>query len=290
MLLRTAKSCGPDAPTLASSSRSRVGPTGLRQDISADDGGKRARSPGRARRKPLKPLRAGMPGDSGVLVVTRVRSTTTSAHEAAGALGIRRSPRPLLGGRFINASGASRRGVVNACLMNTSAPHPQPSSPAKAGDPVFRGVSGEIEKLQRTGYPACAGYDGSWWSRCRVLSRMSRSLSSGAHSRDPLVRDDGSTIESCLAFWKLNLSRRTNAPYPGRQLRKSGLPRSLGLFGAAHQLDAWLRGRHQAAIGGEIVERHAVCGEAGLELLSDRMPAQPGQTAVGADRAGFILH
>jgi hypothetical protein len=31
----------------------------------ADDGGKRARSPGRARRKPLKPLRAGMPGDSG---------------------------------------------------------------------------------------------------------------------------------------------------------------------------------------------------------------------------------
>jgi hypothetical protein len=68
MLLRTAKSCGPDAPTLASSLRSRIGPTGLRQDISAGDGGKRARSPGRARRKPLKPLRAGMPGDSGVLV------------------------------------------------------------------------------------------------------------------------------------------------------------------------------------------------------------------------------
>jgi hypothetical protein len=30
-------------------------------------------------------LRAGMPGDSGVLVVTRVRSITTIAHEAAGA-------------------------------------------------------------------------------------------------------------------------------------------------------------------------------------------------------------
>src|SRR6266851_3068030 len=100
MLLRTAKSCGPDAPTLASSSRSCVGPTGLRQDISAGDGGKQARSPGRARRKPLKPLRAGTPGDSGVLVVTRVLSTTTSAHEAAGATGIRRSPRPLLGERF----------------------------------------------------------------------------------------------------------------------------------------------------------------------------------------------
>ena len=35
------------------------------------DGGKRARSPGRARRKPLKPLRAGTPGDSGVLVYSR---------------------------------------------------------------------------------------------------------------------------------------------------------------------------------------------------------------------------
>src|SRR6202163_980275 len=134
MLLRTAKSCGPDAPTLASSLRSCVGPTGLRQNISADDGGKRARSPGRARRKPLKPLRAGMPGDSGVLVVTRVRSITTSAHEAAGATGIRRSPRPLRGERFINASGASRCEGVNSCLrrlFKAIAPHFQSSSPAK---------------------------------------------------------------------------------------------------------------------------------------------------------------
>src|SRR6266550_5640456 len=42
-LLRTAKPCGPDAPTLASS---------WRVAISAGDGGKRARSPGRARSKP----------------------------------------------------------------------------------------------------------------------------------------------------------------------------------------------------------------------------------------------
>ena len=68
---------------------------GLDKTYPLSDGGKTARSPGRARRKPLKPLRAGMPGDSGVLVVTRVRSITTSAHEAAGATGIRRSPRPL---------------------------------------------------------------------------------------------------------------------------------------------------------------------------------------------------
>ena len=47
-LMRTAKSCGPDAPTLASS---------WRKKSSACDGGKQARSPRRARRKPLKPLR-----------------------------------------------------------------------------------------------------------------------------------------------------------------------------------------------------------------------------------------
>ena len=88
----------------------QVGPTGCRLAISADDGGKRARSPGRARSKPLKPLRAGMPGDSGVLVVTRVRSITTSAHETAGATGIRHSPRLLWAEDFITARtlGAAR--------------------------------------------------------------------------------------------------------------------------------------------------------------------------------------
>jgi hypothetical protein len=99
---RTAKSCGPDAPTLASSSRSCVGPTGLRQNLSADDGGKRARSPGRARHKLLKPLRAGMPG---VLVYSLLLVCVLpiqSAHEAAGAAGTRHSPRPPWG-REINA-------------------------------------------------------------------------------------------------------------------------------------------------------------------------------------------
>ena len=111
MLLRTAKSCGPDAPTLASSSRSGVGPTGLRQDISAGDGGKRARSPGRARRKPLKPLRAGTSGDSGVLVYSCAFLPMQSAHEAAGATGTRRSPRPLFQGRNVSGKipGVPRR-------------------------------------------------------------------------------------------------------------------------------------------------------------------------------------
>ena len=36
----------------------------------------------------------------------------------------------------------------------------EPSSSAKADDPVFRNANDEIEKPRRTGYPACAGYDG----------------------------------------------------------------------------------------------------------------------------------
>src|SRR5882724_3098341 len=59
-----------------------------------------------ARRKPLKPLRAGMPGDSGVLVVTRVRSTNTKCTRGRGCNGHPAFPTPFLGGKFINASGA----------------------------------------------------------------------------------------------------------------------------------------------------------------------------------------
>src|SRR5471030_2414272 len=60
MLLRTAKSCGPDAGVKFAEVKSAL--PGADKTISAGDGGKTARSPRRARRKPLKPLRAGMPG------------------------------------------------------------------------------------------------------------------------------------------------------------------------------------------------------------------------------------
>src|ERR1700694_4639444 len=83
---------------------------------SQGDGGKTARSPGRARHTPLKPLRAGMPGDSGVLVVTRVRSTNTKCPRDRGCSGHPAFPTPSLGGRFINGSGASRREVANVRL------------------------------------------------------------------------------------------------------------------------------------------------------------------------------
>ena len=91
--MRTEKSCGPDTPTLVSSSW---------DNNSTDDGGKRARSPGRARRKPLKPLCAGMPGCSGGPVVTNARVYyTTRAAAGASAPGI---PHALLGAEdFVKA-------------------------------------------------------------------------------------------------------------------------------------------------------------------------------------------
>src|ERR1700676_1857920 len=69
---------------------------------SADDGGKQARSPGRARRKPLKPLRGECRAFSGVTVVTTLVCYLHTAHEAAGASGARHSLRPLSsgGGKF----------------------------------------------------------------------------------------------------------------------------------------------------------------------------------------------
>src|ERR1700716_4252679 len=65
------KSCGPDASTPASSLAEVCRPNRARTGrLSQGDGDKKARSPGRARRKPVKPLRAGMPGDLGGPVVT----------------------------------------------------------------------------------------------------------------------------------------------------------------------------------------------------------------------------
>src|SRR5258707_1942188 len=63
---------------------------------SADDGGKQARSPGRARRKPVKPLRGECRAFSGVTVVTNARVYYTP-RAAAGASGARHSLRPLIG-------------------------------------------------------------------------------------------------------------------------------------------------------------------------------------------------
>src|SRR6266849_3048922 len=182
MQSRTAKSCGPDAPTLASSLRSCVGPTGLRQNISAGDGGKRARSPGRARRKPLKPLRAGMPVDAGVLVVTRVRSITTSAHEAAGATGARHSPRPQ-GGREVHQrlGRIARRGRERVCKAIEDGIFPckafQRVVPANAGTHTARTLVSAPE--QRPFFTFEARGDGSLRSQGRPAERLCEATTIG---------------------------------------------------------------------------------------------------------------
>jgi hypothetical protein len=67
------------------------------QDAShrADDGGNKARSPGRLRRKPLKPFAQGVPDLFGEPVVTLTCVLSLFAHKAAGALDARHSLRPL---------------------------------------------------------------------------------------------------------------------------------------------------------------------------------------------------
>src|ERR1700678_2299465 len=120
LCLRTAKSCGPDASMVGVKSA----------ELSAGDGDKQARSPGRARRKPLKPLRAGMPGDPGATVVTNARAFY-STRAAAGATGTRHSPLPLgaaprppfQGERFKHNSSASRGGNAEVCVKAFRAAH-----------------------------------------------------------------------------------------------------------------------------------------------------------------------
>jgi hypothetical protein len=67
--------------------------------------------------------------------------------------------------------------------VKTNAPHCQLSSPAKAGDPVFRELVIEPKSRGVLDRPVKPDDDSSLWV-------ASRSLSSGAHSRDPLARND----------------------------------------------------------------------------------------------------
>src|SRR5216683_1926804 len=89
-------------PLLVSSSRRQIRPDRVWTSLqSADDGGKRNSSPGRARRKPLKPLRR----EGRMIPPTPVVSTPVLfvAQGAAGAVGTRPSLRPLFFGGRVHA-------------------------------------------------------------------------------------------------------------------------------------------------------------------------------------------
>ena len=107
--VRTAKSCGPGAPTQALKSLVSMSPT--------TDGGNQAWSPGRARRKPLKPVAQGGPGYPAGPVVT-----AACVFCCTRAMGISRypafpAPSRCSGGTCLpHHSGAMRRENADHCL------------------------------------------------------------------------------------------------------------------------------------------------------------------------------
>src|ERR1700720_1364080 len=102
MLLRAAKSWGPDAPTLASSLWRRIGPTGFLMCHIRRRRWQKSPVTGESTKETVKTIACGNAGCSGATVVT-TRVLSTLAHEAAGATGTRHSPRPLFSGRMIQA-------------------------------------------------------------------------------------------------------------------------------------------------------------------------------------------
>ena len=74
-----------------------------------------SRSPGRARRKPLTPLRAGMPGDPGATVVANAYAFYFCIR-GCGCVGHPAFPTPSGVEDKCKTPGASRRGNVETCV------------------------------------------------------------------------------------------------------------------------------------------------------------------------------
>src|SRR6202035_1265372 len=94
VLTRTVKSCGPDASTPASS---------LRMHFRRR---RRQESPisGESTKETVKTIACGNAGCSGATVVTTLVCYQHTAHEAAGAVGTRHSPRPLFFGAKVSST------------------------------------------------------------------------------------------------------------------------------------------------------------------------------------------
>src|SRR5258705_5569298 len=151
MLKRTAKSCGSDAPMLASSLREEAQAT-----VSNKPGHRGEREVSR------KTIARGMPGDFRCDRGDYARMLILFCMRGCGRIERPAFPAPSefqKAGRSWQTSRETCGEIAKLCLL-VKAPHTQSSSPAKAGDPVFRGASDRAENPRRTGYPACAGYDG----------------------------------------------------------------------------------------------------------------------------------
>ena len=105
--VRTAKSCGPDTPTLVPSRREMIAPT---------RGARKPGSPGRARRTPLKPSRregrmfGQSPGDCRLLFLLQA-GHGCGLHPAFPAPSV-----DFEGARMMHNSGTMCRGTANMCV------------------------------------------------------------------------------------------------------------------------------------------------------------------------------
>src|SRR6478735_7275800 len=117
--MRTAKSCGPDAPTLASS---------LREPGSRGRRWQKSPVTGESTKETVKTIARGMPGVSGVTVVTNARAFYTT-RAAADASRVRHSLRPLI---------FRERNERQNLAPNRRRDCLRLSSSAKADDPVFQ--------------------------------------------------------------------------------------------------------------------------------------------------------
>ena len=163
----------------------------------------------------------------------------------------------------MHSSGASRREIAKPYLMSMSTPHSQPSSPATGSaewppdDRLRRAIHySETSMMESRGRSVLdtpfAGYDDSFWSsaapksvtslRVRpsagpminsatkqsILSSRqawiaSRSLSSGAHSRDPVARNDDLAVRKLYQrFARASSGLRLRTETPG--VLRSGFP------------------------------------------------------------------
>src|SRR6266550_8347195 len=119
-LTRTAKSCGSDAPMLASSLRYEA------QATVSNKPGHRGEHEGNR-----KTIAQGMPGETGVTVVTMLVCFVLFRTRGFGRIVRPAFPAPSVskGERFMHSSGGSRRGNAKVCLMNANVLHSRSSSP-----------------------------------------------------------------------------------------------------------------------------------------------------------------
>src|SRR5258707_12755715 len=174
-LPRTAKSCRSDAPRPASSLREEAQAT-----VPTKPGHRGDHEISR------KTIARGMPGETGVTVATMLVCLFYFAREAAGALGIRHSLRPLFSGRIVHAPlgriaprecGRALSSLFEIESNNKHARRPglEPG-PITTGRDVARGWSGSpfknaqrwlwVPAFQAVQKPSCGDVAG-WWRLIR---------------------------------------------------------------------------------------------------------------------------